>query len=270
MLTPAEIDELSTFALHLADAAAKVTLPHFRSGLVVDHKAGGRHFYDPVTAADRDAEQAIRGLIKSRYPTHGILGEEHGKEAGGSPLTWVIDPIDGTRSFITGVPLWGTLIALNDGMKPVVGVMDQPYIGERFVGRPGGSEVRGPRGNMPLKTSGCMTLAHAKLGCTDPAVFSTDGEREVFRELTRSVLLRRFGGDCYFYCLLAAGHIDIVVEAGLEPYDIQALIPIIENAGGMATDWKGGDPQWGGQVLCAATPQLHEAALDILSKAASA
>jgi myo-inositol-1(or 4)-monophosphatase len=269
MLTPTEIDELSSFTLQLADAAAKVTLPHFRSGLAVDHKAGGRHFYDPVTVADRDAEQAIRTLIKARYPEHGILGEEHGKEAGASPLTWVIDPIDGTRSFITGVPLWGTLIALNDGTKPVIGVMDQPYIGERFIGRPGGSEIQGPRGNRPLKTSGCMMLAHAKLGCTDPAVFSTDGEREVFRELTRSVLLRRFGGDCYFYCLLAAGQIDLVVESGLEPYDIQALIPVIENAGGIVTDWKGGSPQWGGQALCSATPELHEAALEILSKAAS-
>jgi histidinol phosphatase-like enzyme (inositol monophosphatase family) len=266
MLTPAEIDELSTFALRLADAAAEVTLPHFRSGLAVDNKRGD-YAFDPVTAADRDAEQAIRTLIGEHYPTHGIYGEEHGRETGTSPLYWVIDPIDGTRSFISGVPLWGTLIALNDGTKPVIGVMDQPYIGERFVGRPGGSELSGPRGTFPLKTSGCTKLEDALLGNTDPGMFKKDNERAAFREISAKVRLRRFGGDCYFYALLAAGTLDLVVESSLQPYDIQALIPVIENAGGIVTSWTGGDPQMGGQVVAAATPELHVAALDILSKA---
>lgn len=266
MLTPAEIDELSTFALRLADTAADVTLPHFRSGLTVDNKRGD-YAFDPVTAADRDAEQAIRAMIGKHYPTHGVYGEEHGREIGASPLYWVIDPIDGTRSFISGVPLWGTLIALNDGAKPVIGVMDQPYIGERFIGRPGGSELSGPRGTVPLNTSACTKLEDALLGNTDPGMFRKDGERAAFREISSRVKLRRFGGDCYFYALLAAGTLDLVIESSLQPYDIQALIPIIENAGGLVTSWTGDDPQMGGHVVAAATPELHAAALEILSKA---
>lgn len=267
MLSPQKIDELATFALELADAAAAVTLPHFRSGLAVDHKDG--HFkFDPVTAADRDGEAAIRKLIMERYPDHGILGEEHGQHAGTSGLTWVLDPIDGTRSFISGVPLWGTLIALNDGTRPVIGLMDQPYIGERFIGRPGGSELIGPQGTMPIRTSTCTKLEDALLGNTDPGMFKVDAEKAAFRDLSSKVKLRRFGGDCYFYCLVAAGTLDLVVESSLQPYDIQALIPVIENAGGVVTSWSGGDPQMGGQVVAAATPELHEAALKILRGAA--
>lgn len=268
MLSPQKIDELAHFALELGEAAAAVTLPHFRSGLSVDNKRG-RFAFDPVTAADRDGEEAIRKLIAERYPDHGILGEEHGKHDGASGLTWVIDPIDGTRSFIAGVPLWGTLIALNDGTRPVIGLMEQPYIGEKFLGRPGGSELIGPAGTTPLKTSACTKLEDALLGNTDPGMFHRDDEKAVFRELTSKVKLRRFGGDCYFYCLLAAGSLDLVVESALEPYDIQALIPIIENAGGVVTSWSGGDAQRGGQVLAAANHELHAAALKILSPAAN-
>ena len=268
MLSPQDIDELAAFALELADAAAAVTLPHFRSGLAVDNKRG-RFAFDPVTAADRDGEEAIRKLIAERYPDHGILGEEHGHEAGTSGLTWVLDPIDGTRSFISGVPLWGTLIALNDGERPVIGLMDQPYIGERFVGRPGGSELIGPMGTMPLKTSTCTKLEEALIGNTDPAMFHLDDEKAAFREISSKVRLRRFGGDCYFYCLLAAGTLDLVIESGLQPYDIQALIPVIENAGGIVTSWSGGDAQEGGQVVAAANHELHEAALKILEQAAN-
>ncbi|HMM13043.1 MAG TPA: histidinol-phosphatase [Parvibaculum sp.] len=267
MLSPKDIDELSTFALRLADAASAVTLPHFRSGLAVDNKRG-EYTFDPVTAADRDAEAAIRELIKSHYPSHGIFGEEHGREEGESPLTWVIDPIDGTRSFISGVPLWGTLIALNDGTRPVIGLMDQPYIGERFLGRPGGSELIGKHGRRILRTSQCTKLEDALLGNTDPGMFKEERARAAFREISSRVRLRRFGGDCYFYCLLAAGCIDLVIEASLQPYDIQALMPVIEHAGGIVTTWTGDDPQMGGSVVAAATPELHAAALEILSKAA--
>ncbi|MBX3489112.1 histidinol-phosphatase [Parvibaculum sp.] len=268
MLSPQDIDELAHFALELGEAAAAVTLPHFRSGLSVDNKRG-RFAFDPVTAADRDAEAAIRKLIGERYPDHGVLGEEHGNHDGTSGLTWVIDPIDGTRSFISGVPLWGTLIALNDGARPVIGLMEQPYIGEKFLGRPGGSELIGPKGTTPLKTSACTKLEDALLGNTDPGMFRVDAEKAAFRELTSKVKLRRFGGDCYFYCLLAAGTLDLVVESSLEPYDIQALIPIIENAGGVVTSWSGGDAQRGGQVVAAANTELHAAALKILSPAAN-
>jgi myo-inositol-1(or 4)-monophosphatase len=266
MLTPAEIDELSQFADKLADAAAEVTLPHFRSGLAVDNKRGDYKF-DPVTAADRDAEAAIRKLIGERYPTHGILGEEHGRETGTSSNYWVLDPIDGTRSFISGVPLWGTLIALNDGSKPVIGVMDQPYIGERFVGRRGETFLVNRFGRTTLKTSACKTLDDAILGNTDPGMFRIDKERDAFREISQQIKLRRFGGDCYFYALLAAGTIDLVIESSLQPYDIQAMIPIIENAGGIVTSWSGADAQMGGNVVAAATPELHAAALAILAKA---
>jgi len=269
MLSSEKIDELATFALRLADAAAEVTLPHFRSGLSVDNKRG-EFVFDPVTAADRDAEAAIRTLIKSHYPEHGIYGEEHGQERGTSPLTWVLDPIDGTRSFISGVPLWGTLIALNDGTKPVIGVMDQPYIGERFIGRPGGSELINRHGRRILKTSDCTSLEGALLGNTDPAMFRDDASKAAFREISGKVRLRRFGGDCYFYCLLAAGTLDLVVESSLQPYDIQALMPVIEHAGGVVTSWTGGDPQMGGSVVAAATPELHAEALEILSKVPSA
>jgi len=266
MLTPDEIATLTTFAGQLADAAADVTLPHFRSGLAVDNKRGDFKF-DPVTAADRDAEAAIRALITGHYPAHGIYGEEHGRETGTSENYWVIDPIDGTRSFISGVPLWGTLIALNDGQKPVIGVMDQPYIGERFVGRPGLSELVNRQGRRTLKVSTCTKLDEAILGNTDPAMFKTEKERATFRALSAEVKLRRFGGDCYFYALLAAGTIDLVVEASLQPYDIQAMIPIIENAGGIVTSWTGGDPQMGGHVVAAATHELHAAALERLQPA---
>ena len=263
MLTPAEINELTSFAGTLADAAAKVTLPHFRSGLSVDNKRG-EFTFDPVTAADRDAEAAIRDLIGKAYPSHGIYGEEHGRIEGTSELYWVID---GTRSFISGVPLWGTLIALNDGTRPVIGMMDQPYTGERFIGVPGRSELVNREGRIQLKTSSCTTLANALLGNTDPAMFRKDNERAAFREISSQVKLRRFGGDCYFYALLAAGTLDLVVESSLQPYDIQAMIPIIENAGGIVTDWAGGDPQMGGNVVAAATSELHKAALSILAQA---
>lgn len=266
MLTPDEINELTNFAGTLADTAAKVTLSHFRSGLSVDNKRG-EFTFDPVTAADRDAEAAIRELIAKAYPTHGIYGEEHGRIDGTSDFYWAIDPIDGTRSFISGVPLWGTLIALNDGTRPVIGMMDQPYTGERFIGRPDGSELVSRERRVKLKTSNCVSLDDALLGNTDPAMFRKDNERTAFREISSKVKLRRFGGDCYFYALVAAGTLDLVIESSLQPYDIQAMIPIIENAGGIVTDWAGGDPQMGGNVIAAATPELHKAALAILSQA---
>ncbi len=268
MLDPQKIDELASFALELADTAATVTLPHFRSGLTVDNKRGNFDF-DPVTAADRDSEMAIRKLILERYPDHSILGEEHGNHEGASDLTWILDPVDGTRSFISGVPLWGTLIGLNDGTKPVIGLMDQPYIGERFIGRPGGTELIRAGKALPLKVSGCTRLEDALLGNTDPGMFTVDAEKAAFREISSKVRLRRFGGDCYFYCLLAAGTLDLVVESSLQPYDIQALIPVVENAGGVVTTWSGKDPQQGGQVVAAATPELHAAALEILKPAAT-
>ncbi len=264
-LSEEEASAFADFACDLATAAAEITLKHFRSGIGVDNKLDGNAF-DPVTIADRDAETAIRALIEEHYPDHGILGEEHGTKPGTSPFKWVLDPIDGTRSFISGVPLWGTLIALNNGEKPVVGVMDQPYTGERFVGRPGHAEMRQSGQSKKLSTRACSSLTHAILGCTDPAMFTDAGEMDAFSAVRSKARLTRYGTDCYFYCLVAAGHADLVIESSMQPYDIQALIPIVEAAGGIVTNWQGGDAQNGGRIIAAGDKRVHAEALDILSR----
>ncbi|WOF75073.1 histidinol-phosphatase [Parvibaculaceae bacterium PLY_AMNH_Bact1] len=264
-LTDEEAIALADFACTLASAAAKVTLKHFRSDLGVDNKLDGNAF-DPVTIADRDAETAIRALIEEHYPDHGILGEEHGVKPGTSPFKWVLDPIDGTRSFISGVPLWGTLIALNDGKYPVVGVMDQPYTGEQFVGRPGQAEFLRDGQRKKLSTRACASLSDAILGCTDPAMFTDPAELNAFSDVRSKARLTRYGTDCYFYCLIAAGHADLVIEASMQPYDIQALIPIVEGAGGIVTNWQGGDAQDGGRIIAAGDKRVHAEALDSLSR----
>ncbi len=264
-LSDEDASTLTDFACDLATAAAEISLKHFRSGVGVDNKLDGAEF-DPVTIADRDAEAAIRAKIEERYPDHGILGEEHGIKAGTSPFKWVLDPIDGTRSFIAGVPLWGTLIALNDGTKPAIGVMDQPYIGEQFVGRPGKAEFIRQGDRTTLQTRSCASLSDAILGCTDPSMFTDQGEMDAFTDVRSRARLTRYGTDCYFYCLIAAGHADLVIESSLQPYDIQALIPIVEGAGGIVTDWKGGDAQDGGRIIAAGDEQVHAEALEILSR----
>jgi histidinol-phosphatase len=266
-LSDKEIEALCAFSSDLADAAAEISLKHFRANIGVDNKLDANAF-DPVTIADRDAETAIRALINKHYPAHGIIGEEHGTETGTSPVHWVLDPIDGTRSFISGVPLWGTLIALNDGSYPTVGTMDQPYLGERYIGRPGKTEFIRNGQVQKLQTKECANLSKAILGCTDPAMFTQTSELEAFTEVSRAARLTRYGTDCYFYCLIAAGHADLVVEASMQPYDIQALIPIVEGAGGIVTTWDGGDAQQGGRILAAGDARVHAQALEILSRVA--
>lgn len=265
VLSAGETEELAAFALELAQKAAAVTLPLFRNGAAIDNKLEDG-FFDPVTAADRDAETVIRDAIKAAYPAHGLFGEEHGREEGTSPFTWVLDPIDGTRSFISGVPLWGTLIALNDGLYPRVGLMSQPYLDETYLGTGTEAWLRRRGDTFPLKTRPCPGLSHAILGATDPAIFTPGAEWDAFETVSDTARLRRYGGDCYFYCLLAAGQIDLVIEAALNPYDIQALIPVIEGAGGIITTWEGGDPQEGGRIIAAGDSRVHEEALEILSK----
>lgn len=265
-LSDAELRALLDFAHTLADAARQQTLPYFRRPIAVEDK-GASGLYDPVTQADRAAEEAIRSRIKSVYPDHGILGEEHGYELGASPFTWVIDPIDGTRSFIAGVPLWGTLIALNDGERPIFGIMDQPYLRERFVGSRLGAELVAGSERRTLQARPCADLSSAVLLCTDPGMFE-GAEQEAFAALSTRVRLRRFGTDCHAYGLLAHGLVDLVVESGLKPYDIQALVPIVEAAGGVVTDWAGGPCYDGGQVVAAGDPRMHAAALAVLADAA--
>jgi myo-inositol-1(or 4)-monophosphatase len=250
------LDEVAAFAVSIAEEAGRAILPHFRAAIDVENKA--RTGYDPVTVADRAAETAIRDAIAREYPTHGILGEEHGRTRGSSRYTWVIDPIDGTKSFVLGQLHWGTLIALNDGTRPVVGVAYQPFVGEAFVACAGGP-AHWQRGSerRTLATRRCPRLADALVVTTDPRFFAPAREARVFAAVTESARYTRYGGDLYCYTQLAMGLADVVVETGLNPYDIQALIPLIEAAGGVVTDWSGDPCYEGGDVLACGDPALH-------------
>jgi myo-inositol-1(or 4)-monophosphatase len=260
----ADLSELTQFAETLADLSGKTILPHFRESIAVHNKLGDAGF-DPVTEADRAAEEAIRARIKARYPAHGVMGEEHGTERGSSPLTWVIDPIDGTRAFMCGMAQWGTLIALNDGQRPVIGVLDQPYTRERWVASGGRSTFRDAHGNArPLKTRPCPSLTTAVMSTTSPVGYFSEAEQNAFWALSAQARLTRFGGDCYAYGLLAMGFIDLIVESSLQPWDVQALIPIVENAGGVMTTWTGGAAQDGGRVVACGDARLHAAVLEAL------
>lgn len=261
------IEEYLAFACRLAEIAGAVIMPHFRAQIDVENKAA--RGYDPVTIADKSAEEAIRREIARAYPAHGIVGEEQGSASGTGNFTWVIDPIDGTRSFILGQLHWGTMIALNDGTRPIIGVVHQPYVGETFVGAPGRAELRRAGVVHAMKTRRCGRLEDAALGTTHPDVFRRRAERAAFDLIASKALQTRYGGDCYSYCLLAAGLIDLVIESSLGTYDVQPLVPIIEGAGGVITNWSGGTPYAGGQVVAAGDPELHRAALAILSLAAS-
>ena len=226
------INSLKTFACELADSAAEVTLKYFKTSIGIDDKDEGSGF-DPVTKADREAEAAIRALIEEHYPDHNICGEEYGIKKTNSPFEWVLDPIDGTRAFICGAPCWGTLIALKYNGEPIIGVIDQPYIKERYLGWPGGASLNGK----PIKTRSCKILSDATISTTEPDLFNKI-EREGFERLKKETKLIRYSLDCYAYALLSAGHLDIVIETGLQPYDMMALIPVINGAGGIALNWE--------------------------------
>lgn len=257
--TSTDAADLWSVAERMADAARAAILPHFRSGhLSTDNKLAGG--FDPVTVADRDAETAMRTVLADLRPDDGILGEEHGTVPGTSGLTWVLDPIDGTRSFISGTPTWGVLIALSDETGPVMGMIDQPYVGERFMGGLGRCDWTGPGRRDRLGTRTTSELSQAILFSTFPEIGS-DAQREAFLRVASEVQLTRYGCDCYAYALLAAGQIDLVIEAGLNAYDIQAPIAVIEAAGGIVTQWDGSPAHHGGTALAAATPELHAAAL---------
>ena len=257
----ADHGDLWSVAERLADAARTETLRYFRTNALATESK--RTDFDPVTVADRGAEAAMRRLLAELRPDDAILGEEHGRAEGTSGLTWVLDPIDGTRSYISGTPTWGVLIAVSDGEGPFLGVIDQPYIGERFLGGRGRAEVTGPLGTRPLGVRGTASLADATLFTTFPEV-GTPEEGAAFRRVAREVKLTRYGCDCYAYALLAVGQIDLVIEAGLQAYDVQAPIAVIEAAGGVVTDWTGRPAHEGGRILAAATPELHAAAMERL------
>lgn len=249
----------------MADAARGAALAHFRTaGLRADNKLAGGLF-DPVTEADRAAERAMRAILAERRPQDAILGEEFGHRPGQSGLVWVLDPIDGTRAFLAGAPTWGVLIALGDAGGPRYGIIDQPYIGERFEGGFGRAVLTGPHGRRPLSVLGERPLSESLLFTTYPEIGSP-AECAAFQAVAGHVRLTRYGLDCYAYALLAAGQIDLVIEAELNAYDIQAPIAVIEAAGGIVTDWKGGPVHGGGRAIAAAGRQQHEAALEILAR----
>ena len=255
-----DIQELTDVAHAMADAARAAILPHFRQlDLLDENKLSGG--YDPVTVADRAAEQAMRAVLAQRRPQDAILGEEFGASDGQSGLTWVLDPIDGTRGFVAGTPTWGVLIAVGPDTGPILGVIDQPYIAERFVGAAGNATMTGPHGGGDIRTRSERALSDAVLFTTFPEV-GTAEERAGFEAVARHVKLVRYGMDCYAYALLAAGQIDLVIEAGLNSYDIQAPIALIEAAGGIVTDWQGGPVHAGGRVVAAANAGIHKAALE--------
>ena len=258
-----DMDQRLAFAQTLADAAGDVIRPYFRKRIDVTDK-GTVGFYDPVTEADRRAEEIMRAMIAESFPQDGILGEELGNAPGTNFYRWVLDPIDGTRAFIAGQPLWGTLIGLEHEGVPVLGVLDQPFLRERFSGCGGKSELRDATGVSRLAARKCERLADAVICTTHPMLHFGDKEREQYFRVERACRLSRYGGDCYAYGLVAMGFVDLVIETDLKRWDIAAIIPIVEGAGGIVTDWKGGSIRDGGNVIAAGDARVHAEALKLL------
>lgn len=255
--------DFESFVRDLARVSGEAILPFFRSSIGVDNKAGKGGF-DPVTEGDRAGEAAMRRMIKQAFPAHGIVGEEHGTENADAEHVWVLDPIDGTRAFIAGIPLWGTLIGLARHGRPVFGMMHQPFIREKFWGDGAAARYEGPAGDRALRTRACEGLAGATIMTTSPKLFDSETVGR-YRAVEAACRTYRYGADCYAYCMLAAGHVDLVVEAGLKPYDILALVPIIEGAGGIVTTWDGAPAADGGRIVAAGDRRVHAEALKLLN-----
>ena len=260
-LTADRLAELEAFLVELHRASAQVILPLFRAPYeLADKNEGGA--FDPVTAADRGAEAAIRRLIGQHFPDHGILGEEYGEDRAHAELTWVIDPIDGTRAFVAGLPVWTTLIGLRVDGVPTLGSIGQPYVGELFIGSVAGSRLLSRGGSQRLQVSPCAALKDAKIATTDQGLFD-ERQAEAWRRLRAAARLARFGCDAYAYAMVAMGQIDLVVESGLKPWDIEPLLPILAGAGGHASDWRGA-ALTGGQVAFAGDRRVLDEAVEIL------
>ena len=264
--SPGTLDEaaIAETLLACAQAARPVTLSRFRTQLVVDNKLA--EGFDPVTEADREAEMAIREIIAARFPDHGIIGEEWDAKTTATPYNWIIDPIDGTKAFISGVPVWGTLIGLTHQGRSIAGLMEQPFTGERWLAVGGKLSHSRHDETFPASVSDRTRLSQARASTTTPDMFKGP-HLAAWTAVSSRALQVRYGLDCYAYMLLAAGHIDLVVEAGLKDVDIAPLIPIIEAAGGIATTWDGGRAEKGGTCIAAATPQLHDEAMRVLREA---
>jgi histidinol-phosphatase len=259
------LQEFIDFAVRTVEEAGKVILPHFRSSVEVINKASAGLF-DPVTLADRAAEDLIRERIRARYPDHGILGEERGSDGEDREYTWVIDPIDGTRAFILGQLHWGTLLGLTRDGQPLLGLMRQPYVGETYVGSSLGARLITAARTTELRARSSSRLANVVVCATDPTMFTTEAMKQRVARVAAKGRGIRYGGDCYTPCLVAAGHADLVIEAQLKPWDIQPLIPIVEAAGGVVTDWSGNPPgatgeAEAGEIIIAANRALHDEVL---------
>lgn len=252
------------FAVDVIEQAGRIALRHFRSDLEVTNKAKKRS-YDPVSRADMEVEEYIRSRIRESFPDHGIVGEEFGADPGASSLKWLVDPIDGTRGFLSGSPMWGVLLGLIDGDRCIAGLMHQPFVGDLYAG--GGAQAFHQRDGQrrTIRARDTRNIADAVLCCTHRDMFKTDRERSAFGKVESACRYSRFGTDCYGCCLLAHGFVDLVVEGDLEPYDVVPLIPIVEGAGGVITDWKGGPALDGGCIVAAATRALHGQALELLN-----
>jgi myo-inositol-1(or 4)-monophosphatase len=256
--------DFTAFVDELATVSGETILPFFRSSLSVENK-GDAGSFDPVTAADRAAEAAMRALIKRTFPEHGIIGEELGADQPDAEFVWVLDPIDGTKSFICGLPAWGTLIALTRHGQPIYGLMHQPFTREHFSGDGAAARYRGPAGKRALQVRPCAGLDEAILLTTSPLLMRPP-DRERFGWVEQAVRLSRYGGDCYAYCVLAAGHVDLIIETELKPHDVLALIPIIEGAGGIITTWENERPHKGGRIVAAGDRRVHAQAMAVLNR----
>lgn len=266
-VSPSVMTEFEAFAVELAAEAARVTLPFFRADNVEENKAGPEGF-DPVTQADRDAEAAIRRLIAARYPHHGVIGEEYGEDRPDAEHVWILDPIDGTRAFIAGLPMWTTLIALREGGRSTVGAISQPYIGELFLGGPSGAVLMSRGETRPIRVRPCEKLTHAVIATTAPEIF-TGPELGAWTQVMAAARLARYGCDAYAYAMLAMGRIDLVAETSLKLWDWSALIPVVEAAGGEVTNWRGEPVSGDGRILAVGDPRIREDALVALRRGAS-
>lgn len=259
--------DATSVAHAMADAARAAILPHFRALSDIENKKSDGDF-DPVTEADKAAERAMRAVLADLRPEDAIHGEEYGRQDGTTGWTWVLDPIDGTRAFVAGLPVWTTLIGLVDAENnAITGVIDQPVLGERYYGGPDGSFLRSDGKDTPIRVSECEDLRDAVIATTDPFIM-TPPEQGAWTHLRHTARIVRYGLDAYAYARLAAGTIDLVAEAGLAPYDAAALIPVVRGAGGLACDWRGAPAKPGGQLVCAAHQSMLDQALISLRRSA--